>query len=357
MRWLNGYRMRLVLVGVVAAVFLGSGSAKGDFTFGTPIELGPPIWSSGHDPQGCCFSGDGLELYFSSNRPGGFGGKDIWVAKRERLDALWGEPVNLGSPVNDAGSQIEPAISPDGLELYFGDWSDWNIRVCKRPSKDASWNSPQLLGPPVGLGSEGQTEFSADGLSLYFSSGRSGGYGKLDIWVSTRATTANPWGEPLNLGPNVNTPANDGYPSISSDGRVLFFDSDRPGSYTGYDIWVTKRATESDSWGPPVNCDVINNPATLGRMKFDPAISPDGSVLYFERSYDMWQSTISPIIDFNGDGAVDIADVFIMLEHWHTDYSLCDIGPFPWGDGFVDAQDLIVLAEYMANTPADVNAP
>ena len=236
MRKTSGFKMSLVFVGFTAASVLVGGRARADFTLGIPIELGLPFWSSGQDLQGFCFSGDGLEFYFSSNRPGGFGKKDLWVARRERSDAPWGEPVNLGSPVNDAASQIEPAISPDGLELYFGDWSDWNIRVCKRPSKDASWNSPQLLGPPVGLGSEGQTEFSADGLSLYFSSGRSGGYGKLDIWVSTRATTANPWGEPLNLGPNVNTPANDGYPSISSDGRVLFFDSDRPGSYTGYDI-------------------------------------------------------------------------------------------------------------------------
>jgi len=60
-------------------------------------------------------------------------------------------------------------------------------------------------------------------------------------------------------------------------------------------------------------------------------------------------------VDFNGDGIVDIADVFIMLEHWYTDYSLCDIGPMPWGDGVVDAQDLIVLGEHMANNPTDVN--
>ena len=56
---------------------------------------------------------------------------------------------------------------------------------------------------------------------------------------------------------------------------------------------------------------------------------------------------ILPIMDFNGDGTVDIVDVGIMIEHWHTDYSLCDIGPMPWGDGFVDVEDLKVLAEHM----------
>jgi hypothetical protein len=339
-----------VLVGVVAGMVLGDGRVKADFIFGEPIQLGEPIWSSGHDPQGCCFSGDGLELYFSSTRSGGQGGRDIWVATREALGAPWGDPVNLGSPVNDSGNQIEPAISPDGLELYFGDLSDWNIRVCKRPSKDAPWSSQELLGPPVGLGNEAQMEFSADGLSLYFRSRRSGGYGESDIWVSTRATTSDLWGEPTNLGPNVNTSSSEGYPSISSDGRVLFFNSDRSGCYNpdGYEIWMTTRATINDPWRPPVNCDIINDPAKLsGDFKIDPAISPDGSVLYFERSRDMWQSTINPIVDFNGDGIVDSADMCIIIDHWCTDNSLCDIGPMPWGDGIVDVQDLIVLAEHL----------
>jgi hypothetical protein len=54
-----------------------------------------------------------------------------------------------------------------------------------------------------------------------------------------------------------------------------------------------------------------------------------------------------PIVDFNGDRIVDSDDICIMVDHWGTDYSLCDIGPMPWGDGIVDVQDLIVLAEYL----------
>ena len=320
---------------LVFVVGLPAGVANADFTFGEPIQLVEPIWSPGHDPQGCCFSGDGLELYFSSNRPGGYSGKDLWVATREALDASWGEPVNLGLSVNGAGSQVEPAISPNGLELYFGDWSDRNIRVCKRTSKDAPWSSPEFLDPPIGLGNELQADFSADGLSLYFSSSRSGTYGKGDIWVSTRATTDDPWAEPTNLGPNVNTSGSEGYPSISSDGRILFFNH-------GTHIWMTKRANKSDTWAPLVNCNIIGAPPM-----FDPAISPDGSVLYFETGYAMWQSSITPIVDLNGDRTVDSADMCIIVDNWGTDNSLCDIGPMPWGDGVVDVQDLIVLAEHL----------
>ena len=54
-----------------------------------------------------------------------------------------------------------------------------------------------------------------------------------------------------------------------------------------------------------------------------------------------------PKVDFNGDGIVDAADMCIMVDHWDTNYPLCDIGPMPWGDGFVDIQDLIVLSEYL----------
>jgi hypothetical protein len=56
---------------------------------------------------------------------------------------------------------------------------------------------------------------------------------------------------------------------------------------------------------------------------------------------------ILPVVDFNGDGRVDSADIFIMAGYWNTDEPLCDIGPTPLGDGIVDVQDLIVLTEYL----------
>ncbi len=55
----------------------------------------------------------------------------------------------------------------------------------------------------------------------------------------------------------------------------------------------------------------------------------------------------SQFVDLNGDGIVDAADMCIIVDHWGEDYSLCDIGPMPWGDGVVDVQDLIVLAEHL----------
>jgi hypothetical protein len=107
----------------------------------------------------------------------------------------------------------------------------------------------------------------------------------------------------VNLGPRVNLSApDDATPNISADGSTLYFCSDRAGGYGGYDIW---------------------------------------------------QAPIVPIVDFNGDGLVDAADMVVMIDHWHTDNSLYDIGPAPWGDGIVDVQDLIVLSEHLFEQVSD----
>ena len=346
MKWLNGYRIRFLLVVFMAAILISSGSAKADFTFGAPTNLWPPTFD-GSDPQGCCFSHDSLELYFCSLRPGGYGSWDIWVTERETLDDPWGEPVNLGPNVNSTAGEVEPSISPDGLELYFGLWSDYDIRVCKRTSKDSPWSKPELLGPPIGGYINMQVEVSADGLSLYHASKRPGGYGGWDIWVSTRVTTSDPWSEPINLGPTVNSTHSETDPSISSDGLLLFFVTTRPGGSDDGDIWITIRPTTDTKWDPPFNCPNVNS----DDLDFEPAVSPDGSVLYFETPFARWKSSITPIVDLNGDGIVDAADMCIMVDHWGEDYSLCDIGPMPWGDGIVDVEDMKILAEHLFEEP------
>lgn len=86
-----------------------------------------------------------------------------------------------------------------------------------------------------------------------------------------------------------------------------------------------------------------------------PDISSDGLELYFCEfpkasglaGVDLLRVSINPVVDLNGDGIVDAADMCIVVDHWGEDYPLCDIGPMPWGDGVVDVHDLIVLAEHL----------
>ncbi len=346
---------------LVLALGLATDVTNADFTFGTPTNLGPTIntWS-GDAPD--CFSADGLEMYFDSNRSGGHGGWDIWVARRPTTDDEWGEPENLGPPVNTGRYDWFAYISADGLELHFssnrsGGHGGYDLWVTRRATKDDVWDVPENLGPVVNSSAGDVNPWICNnGLELYFNSQRSGGYGSDDIWVSRRATRNDPWGEPINLGPIVNSSASEAYFAVSSNGLLLFFAEEinspiRPGGFGNADMWLTRRASVSDPWGTPVNLGPMVNSPSLDN---GPRISPDGSMLYFvsnrsggQGSFDLWQASISPVVDLNTDGIVDSADMCIMVDHWGEYYPLCDIGPTPLGDGIVDVQDLIVLAEHL----------
>ena len=94
------------------------------------------------------------------------------------------------------------------------------------------------LGPTVNSSSKDTgSSISTDGLLLYFVSDRPGGYGEYDIWVTRRASLSDSWGPPVNLGPTVNSSSSDGGPSISADGSTLFFHSKRPGGFGEAGLW------------------------------------------------------------------------------------------------------------------------
>jgi len=355
----SGSRMRLAVIGcIVALVTVGAGSARADYVLGAPTNLGPTVNSQYYEDS-VNISADGLELHFISPRPGGpdaFELFDIYVATRSDTDANWSEPENIGPPVNSANNDGGPSISSDGLELYFsstrpGGQGEDDLWVTTRMTASDPWGPPTNLGSTInGPSWDYDPSISADGLELYFTSNRSGGYGFVDIWITTRAVTEDDWSEPVNLGPAVNSTTFAQAPSISADGLALFFESDRPGGVGLNDIWMTRRATKDDPWGEPV---ALASPANSPGYEKMPDISADGRTLYFGHfndvagPWDLWQASIIPIVDLNGDGVVDATDMCMIVDHWGTNESLCDIGPMPWGDGIVDVQDLIVLAEHL----------
>ncbi len=351
---------RTISLVLVLALGLAAEVANADFIFGTPTNLGPTINSSRGDwPPS--ISADGLTLYFGSyDRPGGYGKWDLWVATRETTDAEWGTPANLGPTVNSFTKESGPSISADGLSLFFhsdrrggvGPYGTVDIWVMTRATTGDPWAEPVNLGPTVNSSDrEAVPSISADGLSLFFVSDRPGGFGETDLYVATRDTIDGEWSTPANLGPTVNTLYADAGPNISGDGLSFFFHSSRTGGSGRNDIWVTRRTTTGDPWAEPVNLGPTVNSSD---RDVTPFISADGSTLFFTSDrpggyggWDIWQVSIKPVVDFNGDGIVDCVDMCIMVDHWHTDEPLCDIGPTPFGDGIVDVQDLIVLAEHL----------
>ena len=133
----------------------------------------------------------------------------------------------------------------------------------RRGTGYSDWSAPVNIGPPI------NTEFddnvpvlSKDEKTLYFTSTRMpGGYGGEDIWVSQRQNKNAPWGEPVNLGPRVNTPFDDRMRSISEDGRIILFQSNRGDGQGGTDIWaiVRKRPNDDFGWSQPVNLGTVIN--------------------------------------------------------------------------------------------------
>jgi Tol biopolymer transport system component len=168
------------------------------------------------------------------------------------------------------------ALSGVALAAVFptGPWSN-AIRVEDIPGTDSSFNTPSLDGCPF---------ISRDGKTFYMASDRGGGLGGIDIWVATRASSADPWGPPVNVGEPVNSSSNDFCPTIDRDGHRFFFVSNRPGGCGGDDIYVTRLRADS-GFDPVTNvgCDADGG-ANSAANEASPFPLPEtgvGPVLYF----------------------------------------------------------------------------
>ena len=309
----------------------GPGWIVADFIFATPTNVEAPVNSSENESFPS-LSADGLSLYFASYRSGGLGEHDLYVTTRETKNDPWCPPVNLGPNVNSPFTEWAPRISGDGLSLFFAStrpdgYGSWDIWVVTRATIDDDWGKPLNLGPIINSSAkDGFGAVSADGLSLFvlYADWRTGGHGGWDIWLAKRATINDKWSEPVNLGPPVNSPASEFSPSISADGLSLFFStgyfgSPRCGGAGGGDIWVSTRSTKDGPWQEPVNLGpTINSWAE----ELLPYISADGSTLYFTSSRpggfgnsDLWQALLVPIVDTNSNGKIDIDDLCILAQH------------------------------------------
>ena len=173
--------------------------------------------------------------------------------------------------------------------------------------KFGPWGAPVNLGATVNSACANQTceserpAISRDNLSLYFDSSRSGGFGHHDIWVSHRASVDDPWETPKNLGPPVNTAAQEFSPNLSPNGHWLFFGSNRPGGCAGLDIWASHRKDRDDdfAWETPVNLGCTLNTSADDDFPFLFADNEeDTTMLYFASNrsfggYHIYASTMN----------------------------------------------------------------
>ncbi|MDX1586723.1 MAG: hypothetical protein R3222_08260 [Balneolaceae bacterium] len=235
---------------------------------------------------------DGLTLFFSSNRPGGLGGLDIYVTTRKTRSEPWQKPVNLGTGINSKSSDHSVTVSEDGHWMIFFSSGDLYISYRNDTSNPTGWEEAQPLNEQI---NSSNTEacpllhIEGDKQKLYFVSNRPNGIGKLDIyvstmtdrntfskpvllkevsspsgdyhfepssgliwsdreggkgktdlWIATKRTGEFTWTKPINLGKNINTSYPEGMPSITHDQSLLIFHSNRPGGYGRSDIYYAK---------------------------------------------------------------------------------------------------------------------
>jgi hypothetical protein len=233
--------------------------------------------NSAADELGPVLSLDGRQLFFYSNRKGGLGGYDLYVA--DRMDEGWSEPVNLGSTVNSKADEFEPAIAPDGLTLFYASdraernpqaeakqkkndrpaWtttlrfrrraSTFDLYMAHRDAAEDDWKKSTPLSdlnhPRI---NDGAPFVSPNGAYLYFASDRPARQGEAPNLDLYRARwRGDHFEEAVNLGPTLNTSAHETEPALSPEGYTLVFSSDRD----GHDRLYLSRVEEVDfqtSW-------------------------------------------------------------------------------------------------------------
>jgi outer membrane protein OmpA-like peptidoglycan-associated protein/Tol biopolymer transport system component len=171
-------------------------------------------------------------------------------------DGIWKAAVNAGQPLNTTQNEGAQALSSAGNYMFF--------TACERPGSVGScdiyfsafnngkWTQPYNLGPPVNTAQwESTPSVSADGNMLFFTSTRSGGFGGKDLWYSILTPGGN-WGQPVNMGADINTSVDEMSPFIHFDGQTLYFASQGHPGMGGFDIYLTRMNPDS-SWSIPVN--------------------------------------------------------------------------------------------------------
>jgi Tol biopolymer transport system component len=290
--------MRMKVMIVIGVLLAGGSAGAMQFTDWSPsisLESVPGTDSAINTAfqDGCpAPSKDGLSLYMASNRPGGQGGLDIWVAHRESADDPFGPPVNLGPPINTAANEFCPTPLTNGHTLLFvstkaGGCGGSDIYVT-REHANKGWEVPAPLGCTVNSAGDEASPFFVEeenGGVLYFSSTRAGGFasdapgaltGDSDIYVSPVWVDGSV-GSPV-LAPGVNSASQDSRPHVRRDALEIFFDSNRAGGLGGNDIWSATRERPSGAWWSPVNLGPnVNSAGDETR----PYLSWGATVLYF----------------------------------------------------------------------------
>lgn len=182
--------------------------------------------------------------------------EDLFISNKQK-DGTWSPVINMGPPINTPNNEGAQSFRADGQQLF--------LTVCNRPQDlgscdlyvankvNGKWTNPKNVGRPVNSSAwEAQPTVSADGRRLYFSCGNCpGSLGAADIYVSNLDENGN-WTQPKNLGATINTAGNEFSPFIHPDGKTLYFASEGHIGLGGMDLYVSYLENDT-AWSTPVN--------------------------------------------------------------------------------------------------------
>ena len=189
-------------------------------------------------------SQDGQWLIFTGcNYPEGLGSCDLYISYKNK-NGEWSEAENLGRTLNTEFWESAPSLSPDKRDLYFsstrpGGYGGSDIWVSHR-NPAGQWQKPENLGPQINTaGDDGCPFIHADNQTLYFNSNGHKGYGMSDLFI-TRKNENGTWQDPQNLGYPINTIDDEGSLIVSSDGETAYYASDKGDYKNGLDLYSFK---------------------------------------------------------------------------------------------------------------------
>ncbi|OFX69440.1 MAG: hypothetical protein A2X12_11570 [Bacteroidetes bacterium GWE2_29_8] len=217
-------------------------SLKRDSVWSKRFNLGRPINKVGYNEGAQCITSDGLTLYFTAcEREDGYGSCDIYFSKKEGVN--WGIPQNMGEHFNSRAWDSQPSISPDGKVIYFtsarpggiGGMDIWKSDL----QSDGSWSVPVNMGDSINTAKEEMSPFiHFDNQTFYFASSGHLGMGGIDLFYSKLKDGV--WSKPTNLGYPINTNKDEISLIINANADKGFFASDKKsaGSFGGLDLYI-----------------------------------------------------------------------------------------------------------------------
>lgn len=224
---------------------------------------------------------DQEQLIFTRRMGGGPGDDEDLVISRKNTRGRWTEPESLSKNINSDLNEGTCTISADGRKLIFtsctGRQGYGSCDLYQSVRIGEEWTKPENLGPNVNSAEwESQPSLSADGRTLYFVSDRRGGLGRRDIWVSS-LNDKGEWTRAKNAGRPINTVYDEISPFIHVNNRILYFASNGLVGFGGYDIYFSERDTSS-AWTKPEN---IGSPVNNHEDQFSLFITADGKKGYY----------------------------------------------------------------------------